>query len=71
MRRNTIEVELQKLLDVCDVKRYDKKKLIDAMKKEAYGWLDELMVAMIFVSLIGVCFAFSYSVAMLSMWLLG
>ena len=69
MRRNTIEVELQKLLDVCDMKRYDKKKLIDAMKKEAYGWLDELMVAMIFVSLIGVCFAFSYSVAMLSMWL--
>ncbi len=53
------------------MKRYDKKKLIDAMKKEAYGWLDEFMVAMIFVSLIGVCFAFSYSVAMLSMWLLG
>ena len=53
------------------MKRYDKKKLIDAMKKEAYGWLDELMVVMIFVSLIGVCFAFSYSVVMLSMWLLG
>ena len=23
------------------MKRYDKKKFIDAMKKEAYGWIDE------------------------------
>ena len=53
------------------MKRYDKKKLIDAMKKEAYGWIDEFMVIMIFVSLIGVCFAFSYSMAMLTMWLFG
>ena len=53
------------------MKRYNKDRILDAMKKEAYGWLDEFMVAMIFVSLIGVCFAFSYSVAMLSMWLLG
>ena len=49
--------------------RYNKDRILDAMKKELYGWLDELMVVMIFVSLIGVCFAFSYSVAMLSMWL--
>ena len=53
------------------MKRYNKDRILDAMKKEAYAWLDELMVAMIFVSLIGVCFAFSYSVAMLSMWLFG
>ena len=51
------------------MKKYNKDRILDAMKKEAYAWLDELMVAMIFVSLIGVCFAFSYSVAMLSMWL--
>ena len=51
------------------MKRYNKDRILDVMKKEAYGWLDELMVVMIFVSLIGVCFAFSYSVAMLSMWL--
>ena len=51
------------------MKRYNKDRILDAMKKEAYVWLDELMVVMIFVSLIGVCFAFSYSVAMLSMWL--
>ena len=53
------------------MKRYNKDRILDAMKKELYGWIDELMVVMIFVSLIGVCFAFSYSVAMLSMWLLG
>ena len=53
------------------MKKYSKDRILDAMKKELYGWIDELMVGMIFVSLIGVCFAFSYSVAMLSMWLLG
>ena len=53
------------------MKKYSKDRILDAMKKEAYVWLDELMVVMIFVSLIGVCFAFSYSVAMLSMWLFG
>ena len=53
------------------MKKYSKDRILDAMKKELYGWIDELMVVMIFVSLIGVCLAFSYSVAMLSMWLLG
>ena len=53
------------------MKKYSKDRILDAMKKELYGWIDELMVVMIFISLIGVCFAFSYSVAMLSMWLLG
>ena len=53
------------------MKKYSKDRILDAMKKELYGWIDELMVVMIFVSLIGVCLAFSYSVAMLSMWSLG
>lgn len=53
------------------MKKYSKDRILDAMKKELYGWIDELMVVMIFISLIGVCFALSYSVAMLSMWLFG
>ena len=47
MRRNTIEVELQKLLDVCDMKRCNKKKVkkkkIDVLKDCSYMWLDEAL----------------------------
>lgn len=52
------------------MKTYDKKKLIDAMKKDAYGWIDELMCVAIVISLVGLPLVFAFSMTKLMMLLL-